>query len=641
MKFPALALAASFASGIVAERFLATAFPATAALFIVAAGIILFGFAAVRLRQTKMAWMAAVLAWSVLGVAAAHLERTAVADASVTALVATGQLNLDQPLRWQGTLRADPLDLPWGVRYQLDLETVQSAGVRKPVSGGLRTDYYFPDKPSSQLPALRAGDRITLLARARTVRNFGNPGSFDYRAFLARQDVHLTSTVRNAELIEKLPGAPLTVAHRFARWRGSLLRATDQLFAASDARAAVVRAMLLGDRSFLDTEQVEAFQQTGAYHILVLSGLQVGVLAALLLWLTRRLRLPALAGIALTIAALWGYAGIVEDQPPILRAVWMATIYLLAFCLFRRTHVLNALGLAALILLAVRPSDVSDASFLLSFLAVATIGGIAAPCLERTAVHYLRALDHLGDLTTDASHPPRAAQFRLDLRAATNWVSALLPKSMSGTAGIIVTAPCRLGLWLWEAVVISAAIQLAMLPLMAQYFHRVSVLGLAANVPAVLLTGAIVPLGFLSLGAGVVWQPLGRLLGYILGPAVSALLWSVQTVAQWPQVFVSRAVSTGGPVGGFLRRGRSFRGDDSARQAPGFDRHGRAGRRAGQPGCDLPFCGAVGRATPGDYDAGRRPGRLHLRGLPRRQDHAARRRRLARQHLCPLAAPGD
>jgi len=86
MKFPALALAASFASGIVAERFLATAFPATAALFIVAAGIILFGFAAVRLRQTKMAWMAAVLAWSVLGVAAAHLERTAVADASVTAL---------------------------------------------------------------------------------------------------------------------------------------------------------------------------------------------------------------------------------------------------------------------------------------------------------------------------------------------------------------------------------------------------------------------------------------------------------------------------------------------------------------------------------------------------------------------------
>ena len=641
MKFPALALAASFASGIVAERFLATAFPATAALFIVAAGIILFGFAAVRLRQTKMAWMAAVLAWSVLGVAAAHLERTAVADASVTALVATGQLNLDQPLRWQGTLRADPLDLPWGVRYQLDLETVQSAGVRKPVSGGLRTDYYFPDKPSSQLPALRAGDRITLLARARTVRNFGNPGSFDYRAFLARQDVHLTSTVRNAELIEKLPGAPLTVAHRFARWRGSLLRATDQLFAASDARAAVVRAMLLGDRSFLDTEQVEAFQQTGAYHILVLSGLQVGVLAALLLWLTRRLRLPALAGIALTIAALWGYAGIVEDQPPILRAVWMATIYLLAFCLFRRTHVLNALGLAALILLAVRPSDVSDASFLLSFLAVATIGGIAAPCLERTAVHYLRALDHLGDLTTDASHPPRAAQFRLDLRAATNWVSALLPKSMSGTAGIIVTAPCRLGLWLWEAVVISAAIQLAMLPLMAQYFHRVSVLGLAANVPAVLLTGAIVPLGLPVAGRRRRLAAAGTPSRLHPGACRQRFALVGADRRAVAASFVSRAVSTGGPVGGFLRRGRSFRGDDSARQAPGFDRHGRAGRRAGQPGCDLPFCGAVGRATPGDYDAGRRPGRLHLRGLPRRQDHAARRRRLARQHLCPLAAPGD
>jgi competence protein ComEC len=305
------------------------------------------------------------------------------------------------------------------------------------------------------------------------------------------------------------------------------------MFAAADDRAAVVRAMLLGDRSFLDTEQVEAFQQTGAYHILVLSGLQVGVLAAILLWTMRRLRLPTLPAITLTIAALWAYAGIVEDQPPIARAVWMATLYLLAFTFFRRTHVLNALGLAALVILAARPSEISNASFLLSFLAVATIGGIAAPWLERTAGNYLRALDHLGDVTRDAAHPPRAAQFRLDLRAAAAWLASRVPLRLSGAA--IVTAPCRAGLWLWETIVISAAIQLTMLPLMAQYFHRVTVLGLAANVPAVLLTAVIVPLGFLSLSASLVWEPLGRLLGYALAPVVGWMLSSVQVVARLPQ----------------------------------------------------------------------------------------------------------
>jgi len=537
MKFPALALAASLASGIVADRLIATGFPQAATLFLVlSAALAASGLVLAIFQRTTLAWVAALLAWSALGAAAVRLERRAVPADHITSLLARGALNIEQPLRWRGALRLDPLELPWGLRYQVDLDGVQSAGVWMPASGGLRADYYFDERSPRQPYVLRAGDRVELLVRARTVRNFANPGSFDYRAFLARQDIHLTATLRSAALLEKISGPPPALAHRLARWRGRLLHETDALFAASDARAAVVRAMLLGDRSFLDTQQVEAFQQTGAYHILVLSGLQVAVLAAILMWTVRRLRLPPLLRIGLTISALWAYAGIVEDQPPILRAVWMATFYLLGYALFRRAHVLNAIGLAALVILGTRPSELTDASFLLSFLAVATIGGIAAPWLERTAGIYLRALDHLGDVTRDAAHPPRAAQFRLDLRAATAWLAGHLPRFASRFAAVTITAPCRAGLWLWETMVISAAIQLTMLPLMAQYFHRVSVLGLAANVPAVLLTGLIVPFGFLSLGAGVLWQPLGQLLVHILGPAVGAMLWSVEIVSRLPWV---------------------------------------------------------------------------------------------------------
>lgn len=537
MKFPALALAAFLVSGIVADRLIATGRPQSVIPFvIVCALLILSGFALLMFRLGTAAWVISLAAWSALGITAARVETMAVPADHINSLLARNALNLDQPLRWHGTLGLDPLELPWGLRYQLDLEEVQSAGAWMPVSGGMRTDYYFDENAASHPSSeLRAGDRVELLVRARPVRNFGDPGSFDYRTFLARQDVYLTSTVRNATLIEKIPGPAPTLAQYLAQWRGSLLRRTDAMFAASDERAAVVRAMLLGDRSFLDTEQVEAFQKTGAYHILVLSGLQVGVLAAILLWTTRRLRLPPVLGIALTISTLWAYAGIVEDHPPILRAVWMATFYLLTFPLFRRAHVLNAMGLAAIIILGWRPSEISDASFLFSFLAVASIGAIAAPWLERTAGTYLHALDHLGDVTRDGSHPPRAAQFRLDLRAAKASLAGHLPAFASRFAGATVTAPCRIGLWLWETIVISAAIQVTMLPLMAQYFHRVSVWGLAANVPAVLLTGVIVPIGFLSLGAGVIWQPLGRLFGHILSPAVGVMVWSVQVVSRLPR----------------------------------------------------------------------------------------------------------
>jgi competence protein ComEC len=535
MKFPALALAFALASGIAAERFFPAAFPQFYALsVIISAVVLLCGIVLHVFGRENLAWAIALVAWCALGVTAASLERSSLPADHITNLLTRNALNIDQPLRWRGTLRADPLQLPWGIRYQIDLEAVQSAGSWMATSGGMRTDYYFDEPAREESPQLRAGDHVELLSRARPVRNFGDPGAFDYRAFLARQDVYLTSTVRSATLIEQVPGPAPTLAQRLARVRGRLLRQTDRIFAGADGRAAVVRAMLLGDRSFLDTQEVEAFQKTSAYHVLVLSGLQVGVLAAILLWSARRLRIPFLLAIAFTISALWAYAGIVEDHPPILRAAWMATFYLLALVLFRRTHVLNALGLAALVILIARPSEIADASFLLSFLAVGTLGGIALPWLERTATIYLRALEHLGDITRDASHPPRAAQFRLDLRAATAWLAARLPAPGSRFAATAITAPCRGALWLWETVVISAAIQLTMLPLMAQYFHRVSVLGLAANVPAVLLTGLVVPFGFLSLGASFVWQPLGRFLSHVLGLLVGALVWSVQTVAHVP-----------------------------------------------------------------------------------------------------------
>src|SRR5947208_1766665 len=124
-------------------------------------------------------------------------------------------------------------------------------------------------------------------------------------------------------------GPSPSAAQRLPRVRGQLLRELDVMLADNPGRAAIARAMLLGDRSFLDSDQLEIFQATGAFHVLVLAGLHVGILAGVFLWAGRRLRLSLVSRTLLTLAALAAYVAIVEDRPPILRAALMAGAFLL------------------------------------------------------------------------------------------------------------------------------------------------------------------------------------------------------------------------------------------------------------------------------------------------------------------------
>ena len=163
--------------------------------------------------------------------------------------------------------------------------------------------------------------------------------------------------------MQTVPGPAPKLSHYLARLRGRLLTDLDAMLSPAEDRAAIARAMLLGDRSFLDSQQAESFRETGAFHVLVVAGLHVGVLAAFLFWVGKKLRLPTAARALTTIAALGFYVAIIEDRPPIMRAALMAGIYLLARTLFRRVALLNAVSLAAVVILLFRPSEITQASF--------------------------------------------------------------------------------------------------------------------------------------------------------------------------------------------------------------------------------------------------------------------------------------
>ncbi|MGD0545827.1 MAG: DNA internalization-related competence protein ComEC/Rec2 [Candidatus Acidiferrales bacterium] len=531
MKLPALWITAAFASGIgLASRGQSspTIWFACAAIGIVAGLILIWQ------ERAAFAWCLALLAWLALGGLAITVERAAVPANHISRLIVNGDVNTSVPLRWRGRLREDPLKLPWGFRYEIDLENVESAGLVLPATGGLRVNFYFAPHAVEPVQGLRAGDRVEALLKARPPRNYLNPGAFDVHGFLARQKIDVVGSLRSGELLRVIDHPAPTFQQRLARARGNLLARIDSLFCDLPERAALLRAMLLGDRSFVDSDVVLAFQKTAAYHVLVVAGLHVGALIVFLYWLGRRLRLPSMAVASITLIALAGYVGIVQDRPPILRAALVAAFYLCARPLFRRVELLNTISLAALAILLWKTSSLTDSSFQLSFLAAGAIAAVALPWMERTSAPYRAGLRHLGDVTRDGAHPPKVAQFRIDMRFLAKWFSTRLPKRIAPRANEILSAPAIVGLRLWDIVLLSFVIQFGMLPLLAQDFNRVSLAGPLSNIPAVLLTTIIVPLGFVALFVSFVWSRLALLLAKALSFCTGLLLSTVQWFGHWP-----------------------------------------------------------------------------------------------------------
>jgi competence protein ComEC len=498
-------------------------------------GVLVAGFMAWR-HSAAVAWCFALVAWAAIGGLAAGVERAAVPANHIARLITAGRVDPGIALRWRGRLREDPLRLPWGERFEIDLEQVEAAGAALSTSGGLRVNFY-PGARVAEPPAeLRAGDRVEILVKARPPRDYLDPGAFDVKEFLAREKIDVIGSLRSGELLQLVERPPPNISQRLARARGNLLARLDSLFAGHPERGAVARAMLLGDRSFVDSSVVLAFQKTAAYHVLVVAGLHVGALVVFLWWVGKRLRFSMLAISAITLLALAAYVGIVQDRPPILRAALMAALYLCARPLFRRVELLNTIAVAALILVIWKPSSLGDSSFQLSFLAAGVIAGLALPWMERSSAPYRAGLSHLGDVTRDTAHAPKIAQFRIEMRAAAQWVAGRMPARTASRASDLLVLPVRAGLRLWEIILLSAVIQFGMLPLLAEDFHRVSLAGPASNIPAVLLTGIIVPLGFVTLGMAMVWARAGFVLAKALSFCVGLLVATVEWFARSPRL---------------------------------------------------------------------------------------------------------
>jgi competence protein ComEC len=502
-------------------------------LFIAAIVLIALGSVLTVRNHLRSGIASSLAAWLLLGTLGASIASEPRSANHILTLIERGQIGLQTPLRWHGYLRDEPAQFPWGYGYEIELTGVEFRGEMLTARGGLRVN--FTPQPNQALPDAHAGDGVVAVVEARRPQVFRDPGAFDRRAYLEQQDIHLVATLRGSELLER-DGVPrVAAATLLARVRARLRNEVDALFSQNPKAAAVLRAMLLGDRSFVDHAEATNFQKTGVFHVLVVAGLHVGAFTAFLFWAARKLRLAPFWTALTALTLICAYVGVVEERPPVLRAALMAALVLIGHLYFRRLDLLNSAAIAALVLLVAKPLAVRDSSFQLTFLAMGSIAGLALPWLEKTVQPYVRALRGWRDVTRDAAHTPHAAQFRIDLRSAMRWLSGKLPVVAEKPACDGVVRGIAILLRAWELLVITFALQLGMLPLMAGDFHRVTMSAPLVNLVAVPLTGIIVPLGFVALGSALVVPLVGRMLAIPVGWCVVLLVHIVDWFARFPR----------------------------------------------------------------------------------------------------------
>ena len=376
-----------------------------------------------------------------------------------------------------------------------------------PIAGGARITLLG----TALVPSLRCGDRIEAPLRLRTPERFRDPGAWQYADYLAAQGIGAHATVaisrlmvtqapaRKIDLRCSLYAAQTWAANRLLAYTASHPNLMlPQLLSLTTDDAGMLNAMLFGDRDRLNHRLRLGFERTGSFHLFVVSGMHVGILAGGLFWLTRRFRVPPFAASLITIAITTLYALLTGFGAPVQRALLMASIFLLARLLSRDRNVLNALGAAALGVLILSPSSLFEAGFQMTFLAIVAIAGIAIPLGEWSFLAYARACRKLDDVWLDTAMHPRLAQFRIGLRIWGEHLEPLLYPVFGRRSHSLPALSVRGTLWAAELLLIGLVAELVMLLPMAVYFHRATLFALPANAFSIPLVAVLAPLALIT-----------------------------------------------------------------------------------------------------------------------------------------------
>lgn len=271
-----------------------------------------------------------------------------------------------------------------------------------------------------------------------------NPGSFDYRKYMAANNVYHQVYLKsyNWRLLAPAEGFSLIrFAHKVSRKFVNILNKSGL----EGREFAVGSALMLGQSDMLDFETLQAYSGSGAMHILSVSGLHVGIIflvISFLLGFMKKSGWQLFLKTVLILGTVWAYALLSGFSPSVLRAAAMFTFISIGNASNRNVHIVNSLAVSAFVLLYINPLMISNVGFQLSYLAIAGIVFINEP-LSR-----------------------------------------------------LVNPGNRITAYIWELTAVSISAQLATAPLAMYYFHQFPLYFIPANIFAV-------PVSFLAMYSGL------------------------------------------------------------------------------------------------------------------------------------------
>jgi competence protein ComEC len=253
--------------------------------------------------------------------------------------------------------------------------------------------------------------------------------------------------------------------------------------------------------------------------------MNVSILAFVVFWTLRRLRVGDVPATLLTVASCAAYAFITEVGAPVWRATLMCAVYLGTRLLYRDRAMTNALGAAAFGLLVFDPRQLFTASFQMTFLCVLIVAAIGIPMLERTSQLYRQALANWDSKDYAVLLPPRVAQFRLDLQIISGRLALFVGDTWAARS---IRGAVRASFAIWDLLLISAVMQAGLALPMASYFHRATTIGLPANLIVVPLTQWMMPAAVLALALGYVSLWLAKLPVLVATVALNGITGTIQ-----------------------------------------------------------------------------------------------------------------
>jgi len=414
-------------------------------------------------------------------------------------LLDSGTITLGDPVELTGTVNRPPEMAPDGFYLTLRVERARYKSAERNTSGTVVLLAPVRDplisKEYEQLE-LRYGARIRVMTALDRAESFRNPGVASFTEYLERKGYDATGVIKSPLLVERLDDKrvflPIALLYQ---WRQSLLTKINRTFSAETA--GVLDAALLGNRYFLSRSAAERFRTGGTFHVLVISGLHISFIGTLVFVVMRRFTRRAALQFVVSSAILWAYAMAVGAEASVVRAALMFTLVVLAPLVARRAQSLNILGGTALALLVWQPENLFDPSFQLTFLSVLMIITLGWPLLQR-----MQAVG-AWQPTAETPYPPFCSRWFRSLSEVLFWSERKWRREMelANFSYKLFKAPLaarlerlhlqRLLRFAVGAIVISASVQLGLLPLLVLYFHRLSIASLLLNIGVGVLMAAL------------------------------------------------------------------------------------------------------------------------------------------------------